>query len=182
MPYDLSRVLQARKEGGGLDRFHNWVRVNNSHYRTEPLSREIPRTLDRLEQFEDNMMRRLEGARKLVALGLTPSSLRLPDDGALFRVPLFVRDRERVLGRFAARGLHLDYIYDPPLDLYAAPALAERFPSPGSALAWSRDVFPVDPVRADQFLSILKASPGILHAADGTPPARAPSEAPASPG
>ena len=173
MPYDLSQVLQARDEGGGLERFHRWVRVDNPDYRTEPLSREVRMTLARLESFEENRTRRLEGTRRLLALGLTPSSVRLPADGALFRVPLFVRHREKALEHFAARGLHLDYIYDPPLDLYASPTLAERFPSPNSALAWSRDVLPVDPLRADQFLSIMKASPGILSAADRTCPAPA---------
>lgn len=162
MPYDLSQVLRAREEGGGLDRFDRWVRVDNARYRTEPLSREVRKTLQRLESFEDNRKRRIDGTRALLALGLTPSSVRLPSDDALFRVPLFVRDREEVLRHFAARGLHLDYIYDPPLDLYAAPELAERFPSPGSARAWNRDVLPVDPLRADKFLSILKTSPGIL--------------------
>jgi len=162
MPYDLAQVLRARDEGGGLDRFDRWVRVDNPRYRTEPLSREITKTLSRLKSFEDNRRRRLEGARRLLSLGLTPSSLRVAPDIALFRVPLFVRQREQVLGHFARRGLHLDYVYDPPLDLYAAPALAERIPSTDAARAWSRDVLPVDPLRTDRFLAILKASPGIL--------------------
>jgi len=162
MTYDLDEVLRARESGGGLDRPDGWVRVDNHDYRTEPLSREVERTLTRLKGFEDNRSRRIEGARKLLSLGFTPSSLRVPADIALFRVPLFVRQREHVLAHFAGRGLPLDYVYDPPLDLYAAPALAARIPSPDQALAWSRDVFPVDPLRADQFLSIMKASPGIL--------------------
>ncbi|HXU11943.1 MAG TPA: DegT/DnrJ/EryC1/StrS family aminotransferase [Candidatus Binatia bacterium] len=165
MPCDPSRVLEAREGGGGLDRFHRWVRVDNADYRTQPLSREVRGTLRELQRFESNRARRLEGAGRLLALGLTPSSVRLPADAALFRVPLFVRDRERVLEHFAAHGLHLDYIYDPPLDVYAAETLAERLPSPGAALAWSRDVLPVDPLRAGRFLSILKTSPGILRAA-----------------
>jgi dTDP-4-amino-4,6-dideoxygalactose transaminase len=165
MPYDLAQVLRAREEGGGLDRFDRWVRVDNPNYRTEPLSREITRTLSQLRDFEDNRRRRLEGARKLLALGLTPSSLRVAPDIALFRVPLFVRQREEVLAHFAGRGLPLDYIYDPPLDLYAAPALAECFPSPEAARGWSRDVLPVDPLRADQFLSIMKGSSGFLSPA-----------------
>ena len=162
MPYDLAQVLRARDEGGGLDQFNRWVRVDNPNYRTEPLSREISRTLAQLTCFEDNRRRRLEGARQLLSLGFTPSSLRGVADTALFRVPLFVRQRDQVLGHFAGRGLHLDYVYDPPLDLYAAPALAERIPSSAPALAWSRDVLPVDPLRADQFLSIMKTSSGIL--------------------
>jgi len=162
MPYDQAQVLRARAEGGGLHHFDRWVRVDNPNYRTEPLSREITKTLTQLDCFEDNRRRRIEGARRLISLGLTPASLRVPPDIALFRVPLFVSQREKVLEHFAGHGLPLDYIYDPPLDLYAAPALAERIRSPGAARAWSRDVLPVDPLRAEQFLSILKASPGIL--------------------
>src|SRR6059036_3812410 len=105
MPYDLAQVVQAREEGGGLDRFHLWVRVDNSHYRTEPLSREVQTTLTRLERFEENRKHRLEGSRRLLSLGLTPSSLSLPVDGALFRTPLFVRERDKVLTHFADRGL-----------------------------------------------------------------------------
>jgi DegT/DnrJ/EryC1/StrS aminotransferase family protein len=162
MTYDLDEVLRARESGAGLDRFNGWVRVDNHDYRTEPLSREVARTLTRLKGFEDNRSRRIEGARKLLSLGFTPPSLRIPADVALFRAPLFVRQREHVRAHFSGKGLHLDYIYDPPLNVYAASALAVSLPSPEAALRWSRDVLPVDPLRADTFLSILKASPGIL--------------------
>jgi hypothetical protein len=142
--------------------------VDNCDYRKEPLAREISTTLTRLERFEENRKRRIEGARKLLSLGFTPSSLRPSMDSALFRVPLFVKERETVLARSAARGLHLDYIYDPPLDLYVPPALAERIPSPDRARVWSRDVLPVDPLRADELLSMMRESPGILGALSGS--------------
>jgi hypothetical protein len=161
MPYDPARVLRAREDGGGLDRFNDWVRVDNSNYRTEPFRREIRTTLSRLQSFEDNRNRRIEGARKLFALGLTPPALRPPEGTALFRVPLFVAERDTVLARFAGRGLHLDYIYDPPLDLYAVPALAEHLASPDEARAWSRDILPVDPLLADRFISAMREMPGL---------------------
>jgi len=162
MPYDLTQVLRARDDGAGLDHFDRWVRVDNPNYRIAPLSREISRTLTQLRRFEENRRRRLEGARRLVSLGFTPRSLTGAGETALFRVPLFVRQREQTREHFARRGLRLDYIYDPPLDFYAAPALAERIPSPDAARLWSRDVLPVDPLLADEFLSILKKSPGVL--------------------
>jgi dTDP-4-amino-4,6-dideoxygalactose transaminase len=37
MPYETPAVRQAQKEGGGLDRFDRWVRVDNHMYRTWPL-------------------------------------------------------------------------------------------------------------------------------------------------
>jgi hypothetical protein len=165
MPYDLAQVLRARDAGAGLDRFDRWVRMDNPRYRTDPLTREIRSTEGSLRRFAADRQRRLEGARRLLALGLTPPSLLLPEDTALFRVPLFVQRREEVVEHFSARGLRLDYIYDPPLDLYAAPALAERLESPDAARVWSRDVLPVDPLRADEFFAILGRSHGIVRPA-----------------
>ena len=165
MTYDLDEVLRARESGGGFDRFEGWVRVDNHDYRTEPPSRKVTKTLSHLRSFEDNRTRRLEGACKLFSLHLSPASVRVATDIALFRVPLFVRDRERVRKHFANRGLDLDYVYDPPLNLYAASALVECLSSPAAAVAWSRDVLPVDPLRADRFLSIAKESPRILRPA-----------------
>jgi len=169
MPYDTKEVTGAGAAGAGLDRFDRWVRVDNPMYRLAPLRREMRRTLTELERFEENRRRRLEGTARLLSLGLTPSSVRLPGDGALFRVPLFVERRERILAYFAERGLRLDYVYDPPLDRYASEELADRLPSPGAARLWSRDVLPVDPLQADRFLSLLKRSPGLLSpaASDG---------------
>jgi len=160
MPYETTEVLQAQKEGGGLDRFDRWVGIDNHMYRTWPLRSSIRATLRRLEAFEENRRLRLAGTRKLLELGLTPPGLPVSSDAALLRVPLFVREREKMLTHFAERGLAFDYIYDPPLDLYA-PGLMERLPSPSSAAAWSRDVLPVDPLVADRFLALRGKSPGL---------------------
>ena len=159
MLYETTEVLQAQKEGGGLDRFDPWVRVDNHLYRTWPLRSSLRATLRRLEAFEENRRLRLAGTRKLFELGLTPPGLPVSSDSALLRVPLFVREREKMLAHFAERGLMLGYIYDPPLDLYA-PGLAERLPSPSRAAVWSSDVLPVDPLLADRFLALIAKSPG----------------------
>jgi hypothetical protein len=162
MPYETTAVRQAQEEGGGLDRFDRWVRVDNHMYRTWPLRSVLRATLRRLETFEENRRLRLVGARRLLEAGLTPADLQIPPDTALFRVPLFVREREQVRARFAERGLTLDYIYDPPLDVYA-PALTERLASRCSAAHWTRDVLPVDPLLADRFLAVLEESPGLCQ-------------------
>ena len=159
IPYTVPEVLQAQNEGGGLDSFDRWVRIDNPAYRTWPLRSSVRTTLKRLEAFEKNRHLRLAGTGKLLELGHTPSSLPVPRDTALFRVPLFVQEREKVITHFAQRGLMLDYIYDPPLDLYA-PGLAETLPSPPAARIWSRDVLPVDPVLAGRFLELFRDSPG----------------------
>lgn len=162
MPYETTTVCQVQKEGGGLDRFDRWVRVDNHMYRTWPLRFSRRAALRRLAAFEENRRRRLAGARRLLELGLTPAGLFVPSDTALFRVPLFVRERERVRAHFGKRGLALDYIYDPPLNVYA-PGLTERLASPCSAAHWSRDVLPVNPLLADRFLALLGESPGLCQ-------------------
>ena len=159
MEYALEQVLEASQAGPGLERFDRWVGIDNANYRTMPPGRAVASTLQQLEHFDENRRRRIEGARRLLALGLTPADLPVPEGNALFRVPLFVRDREEVLRHFAERHFSLDYIYDPPLDVYASPQLAEKIPSAVEAERWSRDVLPVDPLHANQFLDLLKEMP-----------------------
>ena len=162
MAYETTTVRQAQREGGGLDRFNRWVRVDNHAYRTWPLRFSQRATLRRLATFEENRRRRIAGARRLLELGLTPAGLPVPSDTALFRVPLLVRDREKVRAHFARHRLALDYIYHPPLDVYA-PELTEPVAASRSAAQWSRDVLPVDPLLADRFLALLDKSPGLCR-------------------
>jgi len=162
MPYETTTVRQARHAGGGLDKFDRWVRVDNHAYRTWPLRFSQRATLRRLATFEENRRRRIAGARRLLELGLTPAGLPVPSDSALFRVPLLVRDREKVRAHFARHRLALDYIYHPPLDVYA-PELTEPVAASRSAAQWSRDVLPVDPLLADRFLALLDKSPGLCR-------------------
>jgi hypothetical protein len=158
IPYEAAEVRQAQSEGGGLDRFDRWLQVDNPNYRTWPLRFSLRTTLERLEAFEDTRRACLAGIARLLQLGYTPARLCLPADTALLRVPLFVQDREKVAARLAQHALRVDYIYDPPLDLYA-PALADSLPSPSAAAIWSRDVLPVDPLCADRFLALLRELP-----------------------
>jgi hypothetical protein len=162
MPYETTAVRQAQQEGGGLDRFDRWVRVDNHLYQTWPLRFSRRATLRRLAAFDENRRRRIAGARKICELGLTPPGLPIPTDTALFRVPLLVRQREQVRAYFGERGLALDYIYDPPLDVYA-PELTEPVAASRSAARWSRDVLPVDPLVADRFLALLGEAPGLCQ-------------------
>ena len=155
MEYVLEQVIEASQAGFGLERFDRWVGIDNTNYRTMPPDRAVASTLQQLEHFDENRRTRIEGARRLLGLGLTPPDVPVLEDSALFRVPLFIRDREEVLRHFAERHFSLDYIYDPPLDVYASPQLAEKIPSPVEAERWSRDVLPVDPIHANQFLSNL---------------------------
>ncbi|MFN2565154.1 MAG: DegT/DnrJ/EryC1/StrS family aminotransferase [Gemmatimonadaceae bacterium] len=164
--YDAGAVQQAQRDGGGLDRFERWVRVDNYMYRTWPLRSAVRDTLRCLESFEESRRARLAGARKLLELGLTPLGLAVSPDTALLRVPLLIRDRDKARAHLAAHGLKTYYIYDPPLDLYA-PGFVEPLASPSVAAAWSRDVLPVDPLVADRFLALLEESPGLCEPSMG---------------
>ena len=162
MEYVLQQVLEAKAAAGlGLERFDRWIGIDNANYRTLPSARTIAATLRLLEDFEENRQRRMEGTRRLLALGLTPPGLPLPKDSALFRIPLFVSNREEVVRRFAERHVMLDYIYDPPLDVYASPQLAKSVRSAVDAQRWSRDVLPVDPLHANRFLDLLNEMPAL---------------------
>ncbi|HYT01220.1 MAG TPA: DegT/DnrJ/EryC1/StrS family aminotransferase [Thermoplasmata archaeon] len=155
MRFAAADVARALREGGGLDAFDRWVRQDNPAYRTWPLRASLREARKRLESFEENRRARLEGARALLDLGYTPADMAIPRDAALLRVPLFVQDRERVIARLEQRGLRTEYVYDPPLDLYA-PGLAQRLPSPPTARIWSRDVLPVNPLLAGRFIALTR--------------------------
>ena len=159
MPYRVEEVRRAQAAGGGLDRFDPWVRMDNLAYRTWPPRAVREASLRRLEAFDEERRRRLEGARTLRKLGCTPHTVRLPFDTALLRVPLFFQDREVVIAYLARRGIPTEYVYDPPLDVYAA-GLADILPSAADARIWSRDVLPVNPLIADQVLDVLRTWPG----------------------
>jgi len=168
MVCEEEEILRARESGAGLEPFDRWVRVDNAGYRMEPPPAAVRETLRQLQDYGENRRRRLEGTRRLIQLGLSPELPTASSSTALFRVPLFVHNREEVLRRFARLGLLLDYVYDPPLDLYVSSRIAERLPSPAEALPWSRDVLPVDPLLADRFLSLLDQLPPLVSALPAT--------------
>ncbi len=156
MPYRIEEVGAARAAPDPLAGFRRWLEMDHVAWRM-PAPRSYLRAVRaRLDRIEDHLERRRAGQRLLRSLGFAPARAALSDDDALFRVPFFVRDRDRLRARCLAHGLAANYIYDPPLDIYAHARLAERLPSPPEALAWSRDVFPVDPLDARRFVAVLE--------------------------
>jgi dTDP-4-amino-4,6-dideoxygalactose transaminase len=166
MRFTMDQVRLAQEKGGGLNRFNRWVRMDHLAYRSPPSRVLLGTSLHRLETFEEDRRARIDAMRQLLDLGFTPAEIRIPPDTALFRVPLFVEDRERVIDHLFSRGLSTECIYDPPLDLYA-PELSEHLPSPPSARIWSRDVLPVNPRRAGRFLALLREAPGLFKPLGG---------------
>jgi hypothetical protein len=84
----------------------------------------------------------------------------------LFRVPLFVADRDAAIAALARRGIVVGYLYDPPLDDYAGAAFTDPSPDPAGARWFARHALPVDPLRARQVVEVLQES--------GVRPAEAP--------
>lgn len=84
----------------------------------------------------------------------------------LFRVPLFVADRDAAIAALARRGIVVGYLYDPPLDDYAGAAFTDPSPDPAGARWFARHGLPVDPLRARQVVEVLQES--------GVRPAEAP--------
>lgn len=166
MEYSVQHVLNMLEAGGGLGRFDGWVGIDHRAYRMAVRNSDQVSTLRELQNFEQNRQRRLHGTKRLLELGLASPDVPLPQDGALFRVPLFVRNREAVLRSFAARSLHLDYIYDPPLTIYVSPRLAIKLSSRPEAERWSHNVLPVDPLQADKFISLLREIPALVSVAN----------------
>ncbi|MCX5525850.1 DegT/DnrJ/EryC1/StrS family aminotransferase [Streptomyces bobili] len=84
----------------------------------------------------------------------------------LFRVPLFVADRDASIAALARRGIVVGYLYDPPLDDYAGAGFTDLSPDPEGARWFARHALPVDPLRARQVIDVLEES--------GARPAEAP--------
>jgi hypothetical protein len=161
MPYETRDVVGAGAAGGGLDRFDRWVRVDDREYRVATTASSLETALRRMKNFQANREARLEGARKLLPLGLTPPAYMGLSDTPLLRVPLLVAERERVRAELGRRGFAFQYIYDPPLDIYGDPAFVERLPRTPGAKLWSRHVLPANPLLADRLLELLHKTPSI---------------------
>ncbi|MFD7134058.1 DegT/DnrJ/EryC1/StrS family aminotransferase [Streptomyces sp. NPDC059894] len=76
----------------------------------------------------------------------------------LFRVPLFVADRDAAIAALARRGIVVGYLYDPPLDDYAGAAFTDPSPDPAGARWFARHALPVDPLRARRVVDVLQES------------------------
>ncbi|MFC9288143.1 DegT/DnrJ/EryC1/StrS family aminotransferase [Streptomyces sp. NPDC057052] len=89
-----------------------------------------------------------------------------PDPQPLFRVPLFVADRDAAIAALGRRGIVVGYLYDPPLDDYAGADFTDLSPDATGARWFARHALPVDPLRARRVADVLEES--------GARPAEAP--------
>lgn len=160
IPYHVNDIELARKAADPLTGFRRWLRMDHAAWRMPAPAFYLRTILNRLDGHDENLSRRLAGQRMIRECSHIPNTITLPDNTALFRVPLFAQDRDRIRRICEMRGLPINYIYDPPLDRYAHPSLAKRIPSPPAALVWSRDVLPVDPLHARRFVRIMEKMRG----------------------
>ncbi|MEV7792857.1 DegT/DnrJ/EryC1/StrS family aminotransferase [Streptomyces sp. NPDC087512] len=164
-PRELARAAAAAPD---LDAHDPWVRVDMHDYRLRSGPFRLGRVGRRLDRLDDV----LAGCRAGTELLLSTRWARPPGgprpEGAqpLFRVPLFVADRDAAIGALARRGIVIGYLYDPPLDDYAGAQFTDLSPSPEGARWFARHALPVDPLRARTVVKALEES--------GARPAEAP--------
>ncbi|MFH9015909.1 DegT/DnrJ/EryC1/StrS family aminotransferase [Streptomyces sp. NPDC017943] len=157
MPLRPGLLARAAPHAPGLDAHHPWVRVDMHDYRLEsgPLRlARIERRLARLDGVLDacragtELLLATPWARPRDAYGTQP----------LFRVPLFVADRDAAIAALAQRGIVVGYLYDPPLDDYAGAEFTDPSPAPEAARWFARHALPVDPLRARTVVEVLERS------------------------
>lgn len=154
IPLQVDELRRAIVGGPGLRPFDRWVRVDRHDYRVRPCTGLLEWTLHRLRKLAADRACRLEGVARLRTLPIVAPAVRNGDPKPLFRVPLLVDDREAMIHRLERRIHGIGYIYDPPLDEYAAPEFAERSHAPEVARWWASRVVPVDPLEANRFLNL----------------------------
>lgn len=160
-------LKQAMSAAPALADFHSWIRVDMHDYRLRPGGLRLRRTQRLLTRLDQRLAAHLAGTRRLSA-----TEWALPRPGPaqpLFRVPLLVEDRDAAIAALARRRITVGYLYDPPLDAYAGEVFTDPSPAPAPAAWFARHALPVDPLRAEQVISVLTE----LRARPARPPGRA---------
>ncbi|MDN0193635.1 DegT/DnrJ/EryC1/StrS family aminotransferase [Streptomyces sp. S.PNR 29] len=178
-PQALARAVAAAPDLAAHD---PWVRVDLHDYRQESGRLRLARIARKLDRLDDVLAACRAGTELLLSTpwgrpGGTPGGP--PKTGArpapaaqpLFRVPLFVEDRDAAAAALARRGIIVGYLYDPPLDDYAGAAFTDPSPAPEGARWFARHALPVDPLRARAVIDALRES-GVRPA--GAPPGPTP--------
>ncbi|MFF5182943.1 DegT/DnrJ/EryC1/StrS family aminotransferase [Streptomyces sp. NPDC000345] len=157
MPLRARELARAVEAAPDLSAHDSWVRVDMHDYRLRsgpPRLARIGRRLDRLGgvlaacRSGTELLLSTPWARPHSKAGPVPVQ-------PLFRVPLFVADRDAARAALARRGLVVGYLYDPPLDDYAGERFTDPSPDPAGARWFARHALPVDPLRARQVVEVL---------------------------
>ncbi|MDX3383672.1 DegT/DnrJ/EryC1/StrS family aminotransferase [Streptomyces niveiscabiei] len=165
-PADLTRAGAAAP---GLDAYDPWVRVDMHDYRLRAGNGRLARVERKLDRLDGVLTACREGTERLLATPWARAGDGPPQP--LFRVPLFVADRDAAREALARRGIVAGYLYDPPLDDYAGAEFTDVSPDPSGARWFARHALPADPLRAREVIAALTEA-GVRPA--GEAPVRAP--------
>ncbi|TQJ54967.1 MULTISPECIES: DegT/DnrJ/EryC1/StrS family aminotransferase [Streptomyces] len=163
-PAELARAFDAAPD---LTAHDSWVRVDMHDYRLRSGPLRAGRIGRRLDHLDEVLAACRAGTELLLSTPWArPGAARADRVQPLFRVPLFVADRDAARAALARRGIVVGYLYDPPLDDYAGAAFTDPSPDPAGARWFARHALPVDPLRARQVVEVLQET--------GVRPAEAP--------
>ncbi|MXM62394.1 DegT/DnrJ/EryC1/StrS aminotransferase family protein [Streptomyces sp. HUCO-GS316] len=151
-PDELARVGALAPDLGAYD---SWVRVDLHDYRLRSGRLRLGRIGRRLDRLDETLAACRSGTELLLSTSWAkPRGAVQP----LFRVPLFVEDRDAAIAALARRGIIVGYLYDPPLDDYAGAEFTDPSPAPEGARWFARHALPVDPLRAPRVVEVLEES------------------------
>ncbi|MEW1547337.1 DegT/DnrJ/EryC1/StrS family aminotransferase [Streptomyces tsukubensis] len=152
MPLRAARLVEALNHTPSLLPFNDWVKVDMHDYRMRPGPLRLRRTERMLAELDTLLRAYREGTAKLLASRWAIS--RPGPVQPLFQVPLLVEDREGTRELLHRNRINTGYLYDPPLDVYAA-AFTEHSRTPEAAEWFGRHAMPADPLKADRILKVL---------------------------
>jgi len=150
------RPAELARAASGLAGHDPWVRVDMHDYRLRAGTRRLARVQRKLDRLDDVLAACREGTERLLATPWARAYDGPPQP--LFRVPLFVEDRDGAREALARRGIVVGYLYDPPLDDYAGADFTDVSPAPSGARWFARHALPVDPLRAREVIDVLGAA------------------------
>jgi hypothetical protein len=151
---------------GHFDLFEPWTRLDRADHRMRLTVPQLRDALGRLLALPAHRARRLAGVEALAELpSVAPGVLDLGRATPLYRVPLLVEGRDRLVNELFRRNLGVYYTYDPPLDDYAGPEFATPSPDTRAARWFGRSMLPIDPLDATRLLRELPSLPERLRPA-----------------
>ncbi|WP_371669762.1 DegT/DnrJ/EryC1/StrS family aminotransferase [Streptomyces sp. NBC_00289] len=161
MPLRPEELARAGDSAPGLEAYDPWVRVDMHDYRLRSGRLRLGRIGRRLGRLDETLAACRAGTELLLSTKWAkPGAASGSGDPVqpLFRVPLFVSDRDAAIRALARRGIVVGYLYDPPLDDYAGAPFTDLSPAPEGARWFARHAVPVDPLRARVVIDALEES------------------------
>ena len=147
--------LEHARASGDLGQFDAWMETGYPDYRMQQRSSYLKRTLGSLRDLGRDREERIAGVLRLRALDAVAPAAREGDPLPLLRVPLLIEDRDAVTLELQRRGIHVFFVYAPPLDEYSGPEFCEPSPLPEAARWWATHILPVDPHDAERVLDLV---------------------------